>query len=218
MTSNGNPWADPSTPTQPGSPYVGPPPTAPQPYGYAQPYGHPGYGAPGYGYPGPWGPVPPRPPQRPGQVITTAVLAFVQAGVVLFSSLYLWFIASFVGLAASGDPSISSAQVASLTREGTVVAIVQLLSVVLLVTAGIRALSARTRASWLLVLAAHGSQLLLAVYWAVRLVSLMHDFPGGGPGGGFAAFTLVFGAAPLVGLGMVVVGPGRRWFEGPAGP
>ena len=59
---------------------------------------------------------------------------------------------------------------------------------------------------------------LLAVYWAVRLVSLMNDFPGGGPGGGFAAFTLVFAASPLVGLGMVVVGPGRRWFEGPTGP
>jgi hypothetical protein len=219
-----SPWSDPSTPTQPGTPYQGPPPTAPQPYGQPSPYGgypgsgQPGYGYPGYGYPGAWGPVPPRAPQRPGQVITTAVLAFVQAGVVLFSSLYLWFIASFVDLAAAGDPSISSARVDSLTREGTVMAIVQLLSVVLLVTAGIRALSARTRVSWLLVVAAHGVQLLLAVYWAVRLVSLMNDFPGGGPGGGLAAFTLVFAASPLVGLGMVVVGPGRRWFDGPAGP
>jgi hypothetical protein len=222
VTGNGNPWADPSTPTQAGTPYQGPPPTAPQPYGqpgYGQPaYGYPGYGQPGYGYPGAWGSFPPRPPQRPGQVITTAVLAFVQAGVVLFSSLYLWFIASFVDLAAAGDPSVSSARVDSLTREGTVLAIVQLLSVVLLVTAGIRALGARTRVSWLLVLAAHGIQVLLAVYWAVRLVSLMNDFPGGGPGGGFAAFTLVFAASPLVGLGMVVVGPGRRWFDGPAGP
>jgi hypothetical protein len=219
-----SPWSDPSTPTQPGAPYQGPPATAPQPYGEPSPYGgypgygRPGYAYPGYGYPGSWGPVPPRPPQRPGQVITTAVLAFVQAGVVLFSSLYLWFIASFVDLAAAGDPSISSVRVDSLTREGTVLAVVQLLSVVLLVTAGIRALSARTRVSWLLAVAAHGIQVVLAVYWAVRLVSLMNDFPGGGPGGGFAAFTLVFAASPLVGLGMVVVGPGRRWFDGPAGP
>jgi hypothetical protein len=146
------------------------------------------------------------------------VLAFVQAGVVLFSSLYLWFITSFVDLAAAGDPSISSVRVDSLTREGTVLAVVQLLSVVLLVTAGIRALSTRTRVSWLLAVAAHGIQIVLAVYWAVRLVSLMNDFPGGGPGGGFAAFALVFAASPLVGLGMVVVGPGRRWFDGPAGP
>jgi hypothetical protein len=146
------------------------------------------------------------------------VLAFVQAGVVLFSSLYLWFIASFVDLAAAGDPSISSARTDSLTREGTVLAIVQLVSVVLLVTAGIRALGARTRTSWLLAIAAHGVQIVLAVYWAVRLVSLMNDFPGGGPGGAFAAFTLVFAASPLVGLGMVLVGPGRRWFDGPPGP
>ena len=216
--SGPNPWADPSTPTQPGAPYLGPPPTVPQPYGYPQPYGHPGYGYPGAGYPGGWGPVPPRPPQRPGQVITTAVLAFVQAGVVLFASLYLWFIASFLDLAAEGDPNVASAQLDSLTREGTVLAIVQLLSVVLLVIAGIRALTARTRLSWLLALAAHGSQIVLAIYWAVRLVSLMHDLPGTGPGAAFAAFTLVFAASPLVGLGMLVLGPGRRWFDGPTVP
>lgn len=211
MNPGTNPWADPSTPTQPGTPYLGPPPTAPQPYGYPRPYESPGYGYPGP--PGAWGQLPPRPPQRPGQVITTAVLAFVQAGVVLFASVYLWFVASFVDLAAQGDPNVASAQLASLTREGTVLAIVQLLSVVLLVTAGVRALAARTRSSLLLVLAAHGVQIVLAAYWAVRLVSLVNDFPGGGPGGAFAAFTLVFAASPLVGLGMVVAGPGRRWFQ-----
>ena len=226
MNPGPNPWADPSTPTQPGSPYVGPPPTAPQPYGYPTPYGHPGYGygapgygAPGYGYPGPWGPVPPRRPQRPGQVITSAVLAFVQSGVVLFASLYLWFIASFVDLAAQqGDPALSSARLDSLTTEGTVLAIIQLVSVVLLVTAGIRALSARTRAAWLLVLAAHGVQIVLSVYWAIRLISLMNDIPGADSNGAFAAFTLVFAASPLVGLGMVIAGPGRRWFDGATGP
>jgi len=216
--SGPNPWADPTTPTQPGSPYLGPPPTAPQPYGHPQPYGYPGYGHPGYGYPGGWGQLPPRPPQRPGQVITTAVLAFVQAGVVLVASLYLWFIASFVDIAAQGDPSLSSAKLDALSTEGTVLAIVQLVSVVLLVLAGIRALTARRRLSWLLAVAAHGAQVVLAVYWAVRLVSLVGDMPGGGPGPAFAAFTIVFAAAPLVGLGMIVAGPGRRWFDGPAGP
>jgi hypothetical protein len=159
--------------------------------------------------------VPPRPPQRPGQVITSAVLAFVQAGVVLFASLYLWFIASFVDLAAEGDPTVASARLDALTREGTVLAIVQLVSVVLLVLAGIRVLTARTRVSWLLALTAHAAQIVLAVYWAIRLVSLVDDFPGGGPGGGFAAFTLVFAASPLVALGVIVAGPGRRWFDGP---
>jgi hypothetical protein len=225
--SGPNPWSDPTTPTQPGSPYQGPPPTAPQPYpqpygypapyGYAAPYGQPGYGYPGYGYPGPWGPLPPRGPQRPGQVITSAVLAFVQAGVVLFASLYLWFIASFVGLAAQSDPTLSSSQVDSLTTEGTVLAVVQLLSVVVLVTAGVRALTARTRAAWLLVVVAHAVQIVLAGYWAIRLISLMNDIPGDGPQGALAAFALVFAAPALVGLGMVVAGPGRRWFDGTTG-
>ncbi len=43
--SERNPWADPSTPTEPGEPYSGPP--SGTPYG---PAGHPGYGYPGYGY------------------------------------------------------------------------------------------------------------------------------------------------------------------------
>ena len=223
-----NPWADPSTPTQPGTPYVGPPPTAPQPYGYPAQYGYPGYGPPGYaapgygppgyGYPGPWGPPPPRRPQRPGQVITTAVLAFVQAGVVLIASLYLWFIASFLDLAAENDPSVSSVRLDELTTEGTVLAIVQVVSAVLLVAAGIRALSVRTRTAWLLAVVAHGVQIVLAVYWVIRLISLGNEIPGGGPGPAFAAFALVFAASPLVGLSMVVVGPGRRWFGSSTGP
>ena len=219
MTNGGNPWADPTTPTQPGSPYQGPPPTTPQPYGYAPPYGYPGYpSVPGYGYPGPWGPVPPRGPQRPGQVITSAVLAFVQAGVVLFASIYLWFIASFVDLAAQSDPSVSSSRVDSLTTEATVLAVVQLVSVVLLVVAGIRALTARTRTAWLLIVAAHAVQIMLAGYWAIRLTTLLDELPGAGPQGALAAFTIVFAASPLVGAGMVLVGAGRRWFDGPIGP
>jgi len=219
VTNGGNPWADPTTPTQPGSPYQGPPPTTPQPYGYAPPYGYPGYpSVPGYGYPGPWGPVPPRGPQRPGQVITSAVLAFVQAGVVLFASIYLWFIASFVDLAAQSDPSVSSSRVDSLTTEATVLAVVQLVSVVLLVVAGIRALIARTRTAWLLIVAAHAVQIMLAGYWAIRLTTLLDELPGAGPQGALAAFTIVFAASPLVGAGMVLVGAGRRWFDGPIGP
>ena len=219
VTNGGNPWADPTTPTQPGSPYQGPPPTTPQPYGYAPPYGYPGYPTvPGYGYPGPWGPVPPRGPQRPGQVITSAVLAFVQAGVVLFASIYLWFIASFVDLAAQSDPSVSSSRVDSLTTEATVLAVVQLVSVVLLVVAGIRALTARTRTAWLLIVTAHAVQIMLAGYWAIRLTTLLDELPGAGPQGAMAAFTIVFAASPLVGAGMVLVGAGRRWFDGPTGP
>ena len=211
----GSPWADPATQTQPGSPYLGPPPTAPQAYAAPQ-YGYPPYGYPypGYGHPGPWGPVPPRRPQRPGTVITSAVLAFVQAGVVLIASLYVWFFASVIDVLAEDNPAVfGSSRMNALATEVGVLAIVQLVSVVLLVAAGIRALSARTRAAWLLTVAAHAVQVVLAVYWAVRLVTLMNEAPGTDSTGALAAVTIFFAAAPVVGLGMVVGGSGRRWFE-----
>ncbi|MCW2704820.1 MAG: conserved rane protein of unknown function [Blastococcus sp.] len=227
----GSPWADPTTQTQPGNPYLGPSPTAPEPYsppapygyppayGYPPPHGYPGYGYPGYGYPGPWEPVPPRGPRRPGQVITSAVLAFVQAGVVLIASLYLWFFSSIVDLAAQRNPGVySSARVNALAAEGTVMAVVQLVSVVLLVVAGVRALSARTRTAWLLTVGAHAVQIVLALYWAVRLITLMHETPGPDAQGALAGFTIFFAVAPVVGLGLVSAGPGRRWFQSPQQP
>jgi magnesium-transporting ATPase (P-type) len=160
--------------------------------------------------------VPPRGPQRPGQVVTSAVLAFVQAAVVLIASLYLWFFASIIDIAAEGNPGVySSSRVNALATEGTVMAVVQLVSVVLLIAAGIRALSARTRTAWLLTVGAHAVQIVLAVYWAVRLTTLMDETPGPDASGALAAVTIFFAAAPLVGLGMVLAGPGRRWFESP---
>ena len=222
----GSPWADPATQTQPGSPYLGPPPTAQPPYAPPPFYGHPQqygppqpYGYPGHGYPGPWGPVPPRRLQRPGQVITSAVLAFVQAGMVLFASLYIWFFASVVDVLAQDNPAVfGSSRMSALATEVTVLAVIQVVSAFLLVAAGIRALSARTGAAWLLVVGAHAVQVVLAVYWAVRLITLMNEAPGADSTGGLAAFTILFAAAPLVGLGLVAGGSGRRWFDGPHQP
>jgi hypothetical protein len=231
-----SPWADPSTPTEPGEPYTGPPSGAP--YGpagypalpsYGPSYGPPGYpGYPGYGYapvpygygypagpygyPGPWWPQAPAKPSRPGQVITSAVLAFVQSGLVLFASLYAWFVASVLGLAAR-DQSVPSS-LRGFGSEITVVAILQLVSVALLIGAGIRALTTRSRGAWWLLLAAHGAQLGFCLYWMFRVLDLFDAVPGPDPGGTFAAFTLVFAAAPLVGIGLVVAGPGKRWFDG----
>jgi hypothetical protein len=223
--SDPNPWADPATQTQPGSPYLGPPPTAPAvPYGYppqyGQPaqYGYPGQGYPGYAYPGPWGPVPPRRPQRPGPVITSAVLAFVQGGVVLLASLYVWFFASVLGVVSQETPGVYADRMDSVSTEVTVLAILGIASVVLLVVAGIRALSARTRAAWLLTIAAHAVQIVLAVYWAVRLVTFMNDIPGPDSSAALAAVSIVFAAAPVVGLGLLLSTSSRRWFESPHRP
>jgi hypothetical protein len=190
----------------------------PPQYGQPAPYGYPGQGYPGYGYPGPWGPVPPRRPQRPGPVITSAVLAFVQGGVVLLASLYVWFFASVLGVVSQETPGVYADRMDSVSTEVTVLAILGIASVVLLVVAGIRALSARTRAAWLLTIAAHAVQIVLAVYWAVRLVTFMNDIPGPDSSAALAAVSIVFAAAPVVGLGLLLSTSSRRWFESPHRP
>ena len=49
-----------------------------------------------------------RGPAGPGQVVGSAVLAFVQAALVLFASLYVWFAVSLIGFAAGQAPGSSS--------------------------------------------------------------------------------------------------------------
>lgn len=214
-----DPWADPTTPTERGAPYAGPPTTAPPgagwaPPGYGAPYPHAGYGypPPGYGYPSPW-PVVPR-ARRPGQVIASAVLAFVQAAMVLVASLYVWFAASIVDIVAADAPgSLDTGTARDLATEGSVLAIVQVVSAVLLVGAGVMALNQRNRRSWMLLLAGLGLQVVLSVYWLVRLLALAGATAGPDAGGLFFVFTLFFAAGPLVGLGLVLIGPGRHWFD-----
>ncbi|SOE02715.1 DUF4064 domain-containing protein [Blastococcus haudaquaticus] len=227
-----SPWADPATPTEPGLPYAGPPQTAPQQYATqqypAQPYAGQPYGQPpAYGYPAqPWGapawgpaaygyPLPPRPPQRPGQLITAAVLAFAQSLVVIIASVYLWFFASIADVAVAATDELPSSTLDSLATEGTALAIVQLISAVLLIGAGVWALNSRRRAAGLLLLAALAVQVVLAVYWAVRLNS---EIGGYDTEGTITALALFFAAGPLVGLGMLLFGPGRRWFDGVVPP
>ena len=185
----------------------------PGPYGY--PYGAPPYAPWPQGAPPPWA----RPgPQRPGQVVGSAVLAFVQAAMVLLSSLYVWFFASLAGLAVSGGRGdFSSDTIRAMATEGPAVAVVQLLSVVVLIVSGVLALNRRSRAIRIGLIAAHAVQLVLAGYWMVRLSALLGDLTGFGTGGRFAVLTLFFAVAPAVGLGLLLVGSGRRWFDGTAG-
>jgi hypothetical protein len=147
-------------------------------------------------------------------VITAAVLAFVQAGAVLIASLYVWLFASIADLALSEAPqAYDPARVEALAAEGTVLAVVQLVSVVLLVGAGVWALNARSRGAWRLMVAAHGVQLALALYWAVRLSALADQTPGPGGGGVVASVSLIFAAGPLTALGLLFIGAARRWFR-----
>jgi hypothetical protein len=235
-----SPWADPNTPTEPGQPYSGPPSTPPhapygypgygpaqpgygyppgqpyygyppgQPYGYGSPYGYP---AAPYGAPGAWWPVPAPPPRRPGQVITSAVLAFVQSGLVLFASLYVWFFASIADIASSGRPDVYTSETARrLATEGTVLAVVQLFSVALLVIGGILALNRRTPTAYRLLAGAHIVQVVLALYWAGRLLDVLGHLPGADGEGSLAAFSLFFLVGPAVSLGLLLNGSSRRWF------
>jgi hypothetical protein len=55
-------------------------------------------------------------------------------------------------------------------------------------------------------------QIVLSVYWLVRLGQLGADVPGSDPSQALLVLAFFFLAGPAVGLGMVVVGAGRRWF------
>jgi hypothetical protein len=156
-------------------------------------------------------------PRRPGQVVAAAVLAFVQAALVLVASLYVYLFASVAGLAAAeAGAGLALPRAEELAREGQVLALVQVFSVVALVVGGVLVLSKAGRAAWTTLLAALAAQVLLALYWAVRLTALADAVPGSGGGGGIAiGLALVFVAAPLTGLGLLVAGPGRRWFTDP---
>ena len=124
-----------------------------------------------------------------------------------------------IGLAAQDDPAIfASSRMESLTSEATVLALLQVLSVVLLIVGGVRALASRSRTAWVLAVGAHAVQVVLALYWAVRLVTIVADFPGGGAQGTPAVFTIFFAAAPVVGLGLLLFGGGRHWFGSPQQP
>jgi hypothetical protein len=151
-------------------------------------------------------------------VITAAVLAFVQGGVVVLASLYLWFFASLADIALDEVPGASTPTTDALATEGRVLAAVGLVSAVLLVAAGVAALNSRSRRVWLLLVIGHAAQVVLSGYWLVRLVSVFDSVSGSSPEASLAAFTFFFAAGPLVSLGLVLLGAGRRWFEVPAGP
>ncbi|RBY74484.1 hypothetical protein DQ238_21840 [Geodermatophilus sp. TF02-6] len=221
MSTPPSPWSDPTTPTEPGDPYPGRPATAPPSWGppagissgwpvYA-PHGHPWAAGP-YGVPWLPGPAAPR---RPGQLVAAAVLAFVQAAVVALASAYVFLLGSLVALAA-GEPGFP-ADGQALATEATVVAAVQVGSVVALVVGGVVALNRRTPAARWMLVAALGLQLVLAGYWAVRLLVLLDDAVGPDPSAALLPGVLCFATAPAVALGLAVSRSVREWSTGDPG-
>jgi cytochrome bd-type quinol oxidase subunit 2 len=157
--------------------------------------------------------VPLRGPRRPGQVVTAAVLALVQAALVAFASAYVLLFASFLGIDVDSDGTIDP-RAADIADEAQVLAWIQFASVVALVAAGVLALNRRDRGTWLALLGALAVQVLLALYWAVRIVGVLQDLPGPDDGavGILVFFAVVFAAGPAVGLGLGLARASREWF------
>jgi hypothetical protein len=152
--------------------------------------------------------------------VTAAVLALVQAGLVAFASAYVLLFASVLGIDFDIDGSVDP-RAADIAAEARVLAWVQFASVVALVVAGVVALNRRDRGTWLGLLAALAVQLLLALYWVVRIVGVLEDVPGPDDGAvGVLVFgAVVFAAGPAVGIGLLCARASRGWFgAGPAGP
>ncbi|CAN5399407.1 hypothetical protein BH24ACT9_BH24ACT9_06700 [soil metagenome] len=193
--------------------YAGPPGYADQ-GGYAGPPGYPapGYGAgaqppPGYppnpGYPAPYGyqsygyPAQ-RGPQRPGGATASAVLMFIQGGLVLFATLYVLFFASV----ASGISSAGVSEADSLETEWTIIGILQLVSVGLLIFGGVQTLGGGGR---IVTIVACGSQVALTLYWMIRIGSLPEFGDDGGPF--LFVVPLFYAVLPVVALSLALGRP-----------
>jgi hypothetical protein len=147
-------------------------------------------------------------------VTGAAVLSFVQFGLVLLATLYLFLAALLAGSIAGVPDASVPARLSGLVVEGLVLAGVQLAADVLLLVAAIRAMGHRTLVTWRVLVAALGAQVVLAGYWFVRLLVLRGQVPGDGARalGGVVGYAVFFAAVPLVALGLVLFGSGRRWF------
>jgi hypothetical protein len=141
------------------------------------------------------------------------VLSFVQAGLVTVASLYVLVLAAVAGAALAAEAALP-VELRQIATEARVLAVLQAVSVVLLVMAGVLALVRRHASSLWLLVGAQGVQVLLAGYWALRLTSLGHDVPGPDPLAALAAGALVFAAAPVTAAALALTPGARRWLLG----
>lgn len=162
-----------------------------------------GYSAP-YGYPMQRGPI------RPGGATAAAVLMFIHAGIVLISTFYVLFFASFAG-------GVNSSGLAenSLETEWTVIGILQLVSVGLLLFAGIQLLTGGANGR-ILSLIACGIQLALVIYWMIRIGNLA-EFNGDGTRF-FFVVPLMYAVLPLVALPISLGKPVTEYIAAKSGP
>lgn len=146
-------------PQYPTNPYGAQPPQYGPPAQYGSvPHGQypapPGYNA--YGYPAPQG-------ERPGQTTASSVLAYVLAGILIFSGIGLLFGASAVNSVGDAFNNDTSNATAELAFDG----IIDLVAGGLLIGGGIL-LSGRQRRGRALLVSGAAITLADAVYWLIR--------------------------------------------------
>lgn len=160
---SGRPWEPAGEPVDPSATYAGPP-YGPPPHAYGPPaYGPPAYG-PGYGYPPV--PYPGRPDpagERPGLAVAAAVLAFIDAGLLILSGALLLFGASLAASIAESVGDSSSAYSAEFAFDG----VLDLVSAGLLIAGGVNMLGGR-QVGRVLLTAGSGIVLVEAIYWPAR--------------------------------------------------
>ncbi|MBA3524330.1 MAG: hypothetical protein H0T85_07230 [Geodermatophilaceae bacterium] len=168
--------------------YGGYPPQAPAYGGY--PTGaYPPTPYPGTGYPGGYGaPFGAPGPLRPGAALAAAVVSYIQAAFVLMGSFFV--------LAAGVE-----------LTEALVVGVLQLVTVGLLIFGGVQVTGGSGRA---VMLVASGSQLVLVVYYLIRITTISEFDINNGDGPWFV-FPLFYAVLPAVALGLTLTRAVTDW-------
>ena len=178
--------------SQPGAPLPGqqPPTGYPQPVypptAYQQPGAQPGYGPPPY-------PMAPQKPRKPGVVTAAAVLAFVQAGLLLIAG-----IATLNGGTALSDLDLG---ITGRAYSGvlTTMGVLTLASAGLLIAGGVSAFNKRP---WLMVAGAALS-LALSVWWVVQFDVL----------GFILTWALLLAVMPIISLSLILSSTAKNWMK-----
>ncbi len=193
---------NPSYPVPPAGQYF--PPPGPPPYG---PPASPRYGAPASPRYGPPGPPPPGYPGsypapwdtgRPGGIPAAAVLAYIDAGLLILAGLLLLVGASAVDSWNDAFGSHDNSVTVELAADG----LVNLISAGLQIAGGVL-LTGRSETGRTLLTAGGAVCIAAGVYWVIRA----HDL-------GVVVWTIVFVALPIIALSLAWTVPATRWLRG----